>query len=510
MTFRVGSTPWLFAHEMRLAWRGAITRRGGRGRLLVVSGLLLAGMVFAGVPLGFAVRHANVPIIPVVVVVADAAVATVFTLMLSQTLAAATETLYSRGDLDLLFSSPIAPRKVLTVRIAAIAANVFAAFALLATPLLLPVAVIGHPAWLAAYLVLAALALTASALGLAIAMGLFRLIGPRRTRSVAQILAALIGAALFLTAQARNILGGRRTSLWADLAMRAARENLHLPPAAAWPLRAMLGSPAPLLVLLATGAAAFAASAFWIGRHFAADSAAASGASLSTPARSGAAAAFAGGPFAVTVRKELRLLVRDIALLAQVLLRLLYLLPLAFVVLRGASGQAAYSLPLGVAGLTFLSGQVAASLTWITMSAEDAPELIACAPAPISTVRRAKLTAALAPLAVILAVPLAILLVMSPIAGVAALLGCAGSALASGLINTWLQKPGKRSEFRRRRASSWTAGIAVAVIGALISGAAALAVVPSIFALAPLALAVVALMLLRRSDSQINEAIAAG
>ena len=41
------------------------------------------------------------------------ALAVILTLMLSGTLAGAADTLYERGDLDLLFSSPLAPRKVL-------------------------------------------------------------------------------------------------------------------------------------------------------------------------------------------------------------------------------------------------------------------------------------------------------------------------------------------------------------------------------------------------------------
>ena len=48
--------------------------------------------------------------------------------------------------------------------------------------------------------------------------------------------------------------------------------------------------------------------------------------------------------------------------------------------------------------ITFLAGQVAATLTWLTLSAEEAPELIACAPASAGAVRNAKLAAGLAPL----------------------------------------------------------------------------------------------------------------
>jgi len=179
----------------------------------------------------------------------------------------------------------------------------------------------------------------------------------------------------------------------------------------------------------------FAVATWRLGRRFAADAAAAGGATTAKPGVARAPASFIAGAFAATVRKELRLLGRDIALLAQVMLRLLYLAPLTFIVLRNASLHATWALPAGVAALCFVTGQVAENLSWITMSAEDSPELLACSPAPVATLRRAKLTAALAPLALLMMFPLGFLFVTSPTAALVAVLGCSASAMASGLIN---------------------------------------------------------------------------
>jgi ABC-2 type transport system permease protein len=508
MSFAVGSTLWLMAHELRLTWRGALKR--GRRRMLIVGGALLALMSLAGVAVGVALRRMDVPMVPGAIMTADAMLAIMFTVMLSQTLAAATEALYSRGDLDLLLSSPVAPHRVVAVRLAAIATNVFSIFAILISPFLLPIALIGHPAWLAAYLVLAALALSASATGLILAMGLFRLIGPRRTRAVAQILAALMGAAFFLASQARIILGSRQLDLWLGALNLVHHNDLGPPPIAAWPLEALLGHPAPLGLLLAASGLLFVATALWLGRRFAANAAAAGGVTTAKASATRASSSFIPGAFAATVRKELRLLTRDIALLSQVLLRLLYLAPLTFVLLRNAGAHADRALPTGVAVLCFVTGQVAENLSWITMSAEDAPELIACAPVPIAALWQAKLTAALVPLALLMAVPLGFLAVLSPVAGLVAVLGAAASAMASGLINTWHQKPGKRSEFRRRSAAAWTINLAQLLVGGLIAAAAGLAAGRSLYALAPLAAAALVLVVLRRNDEQIIEALAAG
>jgi ABC-2 type transport system permease protein len=208
--------------------------------------------------------------------------------------------------------------------------------------------------------------------------------------------------------------------------------------------------------------------------------------------------------------KEVRVLRRDIALLAQVLLRTLYLLPAAFLVLRSAGDHASLALPGGAAVIAFLSGQVASTLTWLTLSAEESPELIASAPAAPSAVRNAKLAAGLAPLAVILAVPLAALTWLAPVAGIAAIIGSGATAIAAGLINAWYPSPGKRSEFRRRRSGSLLTGLAVLGVSVLIAAATALAAAGSFFALLPAGLAAVVLMIIRRAPARIAEALAAG
>ena len=476
MIFAVQSTPWLLFHELRLARRSLFAARGMRWRTPIIGVAFLVTGAFVGVPAAIALQRFGLPRTPLVGLLAALGTLAVFTLMLSQSLAAATETLYSRADLDLLLSSPIAPGKVLFAKCAGIAANAFLSFAILVTPLAVPVAVLAAPRWLAIYVVLAALALLATALGLGAAIGLFRLIGPRRTRTISQLLAVLIGAGLFLVAQGRNLVGQERVVHWMGGFMRSVGRGQGISGPLSWPLRAVDGDPAVLAVLAAVAGASFAAVTLWVGRRFGSDAAAAGGAAVGEGPRRGGEGAFAAGVFRVTVRKELRLLGRDIPLLAQVLLRVLYLLPLIFLLLRNAGGDGgAMRLPIGVGAVVFVCGQVAGSLVWLTVCAEDAPELIGCAPASAAAVRRAKLCAALAPLAALMIVPLLALLVLAPLAGVAAMAGCSAAALCGALIGFALQKPAKRSAFRRRRSGSLVASIvefAAAAAVAAASGAA--------------------------------------
>jgi ABC-2 type transport system permease protein len=157
-----------------------------------------------------------------------------------------------------------------------------------------------------------------------------------------------------------------------------------------------------------------------------------------------------------------------------------------------------------------LASQVAGSLAWITISAEDAPDLLSCAPTPIRTLRRAKIAAAILPVAVMLAPLLLALAVFAPLTALAATLGCAASMTMAALMNLWWQRPGKRSEMRRQRASAWYVTLAELVLGLLIAAATAL-VAGRVFgwALIPAALALVGVLMLRRTDAQIAQALRA-
>ena len=62
------------------------------------------------------------------------------------------------------------------------------------------------PPWLAAYGVLAGLGALSTAIALTITMALFRFVGPKRTRLIAQIVAALVGAGFVIGVQAAAIL----------------------------------------------------------------------------------------------------------------------------------------------------------------------------------------------------------------------------------------------------------------------------------------------------------------
>ena len=116
-----GSTAWLVAHELRLSLRPAAGAKRVRVVWIVLGLFMLAVMGLLVFP-ALKLRTIGVHPAPLLIMVCDLAMVAIFTLMLSQTLAAATLAFFVRGDLDLLLSSPIPPGRVLAARAIGIAA----------------------------------------------------------------------------------------------------------------------------------------------------------------------------------------------------------------------------------------------------------------------------------------------------------------------------------------------------------------------------------------------------
>jgi ABC-2 type transport system permease protein len=479
-----GSVPWLMRHELRLVSR---TTAKVTWRLIVILVVVLGGLAaLGGAPLAAALAHRHLAASPAAVVAVDLMLAALLSLMLSQALSMTVQAFYQRGDLDLLLSSPVPVRRVLLVRCAGIAFSSVALYLVIVTPLLAAVVGRGHWRLLAIYPLLLSLGLAAAGAGLFLALASFATLGPRRTRTLGQVLAAFVGAFIVLAAQVPQFLPHHRAILyqWFSGAIRRGWFAQSSP--LAWPLRAAFGSPGPLLALAAVSGLLFLGAVEIGGMRFAALASETAGAHTRR-ARSRRTRPFHTGLRAVLIRKELRLLARDPLLLSRVLLPVLYLIPAMLISFR-ADRSAGPMTSMGVVLLTLLAGQIAGNLAWITISGEDAPDLLRCAPVTPSFARRSKLTAAVIPLA-LLAIPIGLLARQHLAASIAAALGIAASALSNACIQLWYEKPMPRSAFRRRPpgavlpslagvlvAVGWGVAAAIASAGTLIGFGIALAV----------------------------------
>jgi ABC-2 type transport system permease protein len=86
---------------------------------------------------------------------------------------------------------------------------------------------------------------------------------------------------------------------------------------------------------------------------------------------------------------------------------------------------------------------------------------------------------------------------------VIAIVAGAGSAISAGLVNLWLQKPAKRTEFRRSWNSSFLASILELAASACWAAAAGMASAGLITALIPIGAALAILAVSYRSDRTI-------
>jgi ABC-2 type transport system permease protein len=121
------------------------------------------------------------------------------------------------------------------------------------------------------------------------------------------------------------------------------------------------------------------------------------------------------------------------------------------------------------------AGQLAGGLAWLTISGEDAADLVTTAPLPSSRVARAKIEVVLIAIGMLFA-PLIIALAFAslPQAAITAL-GIAVAAASATAIQLWFRVQAKRSQFRRRQTSSRLATFAEAFSSIGWAGTAALA-----------------------------------
>src|SRR5439155_7544390 len=127
-------------------------------------------------------------------------------------------------------------------------------------------------------------------------------------------------------------------------------------------------------------------------------------------------------------------------------------------------------------------------VAWITVSGEDAPELIAASPVSRSEVELAKITAIGAPILVILALPLAGLALLSPFVALLVALFAAAAGVSTALLNLWHPMPGNRRGMLRRHSQSKLMALLEHLLALLWAVAIFLAVIGSVWVLLPIAL----------------------
>jgi ABC-2 type transport system permease protein len=439
-------------HEFRLYWRGFSKDTATKISVLV----LLIFLHLLAIPAALMVRHTPPLQQGTAALALTIGAGFVLLLMISRGLIIAVQALYARGDMDLLLSAPLSPRTIIAARAAFIAASVTMEFALLIWPFANVFVLFGLFVWLRAYVLLPAFGMLATSISLLLALALFHLFGARRTRVIAQVTSALIAVSFMLLLQLPNLMRpvgrGHAAVVSARIVGTGLRDSALLVPAAA-----ILDGVFFTLALAAACAALFAATVRGLGGAFIRASIAAASISVGRHTRrSNSALRFHGSSRLIFILKELRLIARDPWLLTQLFQQGIYLLPLGVVLWR----QGGAGLPLAWGLVILLSGTTAAALAWLTVSAEDVPELMAAAPISQDQIVRVKLEAALLPILPLILLPMIVLWRSHAWFGFSLAICSLGSALTCALLNVSGYSPSKRRDFRMRNKGSPGRGIA--------------------------------------------------
>jgi ABC-2 type transport system permease protein len=498
------SLAWFARHELRLSWRDLLSMltagRRGREPILVAMTIVfiafLHGFAFLIIrqtgPIGIRPDLATLIAVTAAMLLSGSA-------MLSQAMENVTRAFYSRSDLELILSSPAPVQRIFAVRIGAIALSVGTMSLFITGPFIDVLVLRDGWRWLGAYGVILSIALVATALAVLATLALFDAIGPKRTRFTAQVAAAIIGAAFVIGIQLAAMLSTGTLSRTAFLHSPAV--VAHAPDIQSfvwWPARAALGDVFCLVEVVAACLALFLTVTIYAAPRFT-DCALAAGSVTHEGARPRQTnRSFRSRTSAAALRrKEWLLLIRDPWLMSQSLMQILYLLPPALLLWRSfaAGGQGSV---ICVPVLIMAAGQLAGGLAWLTISGEDAPELVATAPIPTRQLLRAKIESVMGVIAAIFCPFVVVLAFASPTSALVAFCGIALAAASATMIQLWFRSQAKRSNFRRRHTSSRIATFAEAFSSITWAATGAIAAAGSVLALFPGGIALLILVSVRR------------
>jgi ABC-2 type transport system permease protein len=497
---RAGTLTWLAGHELRLGWRDGLSlmTAGGRTRTRNAVVALIVFAVFMHlfaywIVAGYADASVASDITSLVAVTGTLLLS--WSLLLSQAMESVTRAFYARADLDLILTSPVSARKVFAVRMGRIAVAAIAVAMLLAAPFIDVLIIRGGFRWLGAFGVVAAMGAVATAAALALTVALFRLVGAKRTRLIAQIVAAVIGAAFVIGLQVMAIFSSGTLSRAAALQSNWVLTHAPEPDSIFWwPARAALGGFAELAAVLVFSVLLLGGAIALFSARFGDHAVAAAGVSSTTVRQRRRSLAFRRrSPQRVLRQKEWTLLLRDPWLISQTLMQILYLLPpavLLWVTFRDGSEAFVVLIPVVV----MAAGQLAGGLAWLSISGEDAPDLVATAPVATRRILAAKIEAVIGMNALVFTPMVAVLAFDSVYAAVVAAFGVLTAAGAATMIQICFRVQARRSQFRRRQTSSRVATFAEAFSSIAWAATAAMAAAGTWFALAPAVIAIAILV----------------
>lgn len=388
------------------------------------------------------------------------------------------ETLYNRGDLPLLLSSPVPLRVIVATRLADIAFTTFLGSAVFIIPLLNAAAVLFGARWLWGWLAWLAATAVLVPFALALTLALVHRIGARRARVGVQLLGIAIGITTFAGFQASNWMMQARLQHAGTGVGQSLLGWFAYPPFTQL-ANAVRGDPLWLALLALAGINALWWALQRLARDFASGAQATAGDTGSSPAahRSLATAwrgAFTRSRWSTIVHKELRLVFRDPLLLARSSTQIIMIIP-------GLASAFLYRASVGLAGVALVGTALSATLLAALMTTNDeAPECAAVSPFPPHRALAARAFAAtIVPALLGWTIALVVLILGYPLVALIAGLGATLNSGATAWLTTCTVRPHTPEERAKNKQpmiigqtlfGMFVGGLGAGGIGLLVSG----------------------------------------
>ncbi len=453
---KVGTLPWLLRHELLLWWREI----SSRPRVLI--GTILLGLLFAGLfgTLWFSlgdirevVSSSTIPDFALWIAVGVWLLG--FFYAFTQAMGYSLVALFERGDLDLLVSSPVSSKVIFASRLLGVALEIFLSSCVFVVPVSLIAVVLGIPQLLGLYPAAIGISLMATSLAMLLTLVLVRRMGARRSRTVAQVLTAILSTLVFLGLRLPYIIKGNNFNnqpFWRHLQIWFANGPLGADSFVWFPARAIFFDPvAVLLTLLISGTLTWVAvetlhRSFMRGTQQ-------SVTQKQRQLRPTEATHFASGINRVVLFKEWRIIWRNPYLLSRIFLQIVFAIASGAIVLQGNNSTIA-DIPTFVCVTSIgVGGVLTSTLSSICVSGEEAPDLLKSSPINGTQLRRLKLLAALIPVWLLLS-PLFIILMILGEPWLIPLLIFLPATISSALLSLSNSRPIRLTDMFQRRQNS--------------------------------------------------------
>jgi ABC-2 type transport system permease protein len=428
-----GSLPWLVRHELRLWWREASTKGLSKKVIFIVGGLSVLLLGWLWLSLG-SVREVLPKILPPTVGFWFTVTVWVFAFLfaLKEAMAQSSIAIFDRGDLDLLIASPISSKVIFTSRLLGIAIGNFLSFSLFVIPISIAVILLGFYSWLGIYPAFISIALVATSFGMLLSLWLTRILGAKRARSLVDFLSIIISSLFVLLSQLPNLLRVYHfqfPKVFFEWPIFSQASPLW------FPVRALYFDPLSVLLSLIFSIGLLWLTSELLTRWFLSSTQQIIVEKTKAPQR---LTPFSTNLNALLLKKEWKLILRNPYLLSKTFLPILLLIPLILASLGGTQRIALVSL-LSM-GIVLIGAQFATSLTVISVSAEEAPDLLKSSPVSGVKIRQFKLLAALIP-SWLLVTPLFIFMVFQNISPLLPILVFTGASTFTVILRLWNTRP---------------------------------------------------------------------